>query len=45
MGPVKRGGTGAGDFFCYFLKTLGLDPRITSWDQKVRIPREKLPLY
>ena len=27
-----------------FLKQLGLDARITSWDPKIRIPREKLPL-
>ena len=28
-----------------FPKQLGLDARITSWDPKIRIPREQLPLY
>ena len=27
-----------------FPKKLGLDARITSWDPKNRIPREKVPL-
>ena len=44
MGPVKGGVQGPGYVFYNFRKQLGMEPRITSWDPKNRIPREKLPL-
>ena len=30
------------NMFSFFLKKLGLDARDTSWDPKIRIPREQL---
>ena len=47
MGHVKGGVQGPGEnvYRVRFSKNkLGLDARITSWDLKHRIPRERLPL-